>query len=161
MAGSTISVHPVECASGETPVCQDYRCVSCASDFDCTEAANPLCDEPTFACVPGYSSCVGDDPAEITREVDDQPAAERFAGQPRTSATGVDWQMVFRSISYHSYDIADRSWSHHAQRPQLIDTGIARIKLREYVVAADVALHEAAQVFLERQGGAKPGAKPS
>lgn len=72
----TLEVYRAECeiasACGDpTPVCQDYRCVGCASDFDCTEATNPLCDEPTFACVAGYNSCVGDDAAEVG---DDGPA---------------------------------------------------------------------------------------
>lgn len=76
VADFTLEVYEAECETsdtcgGETPVCQDGRCVGCASDFDCTDPATPLCDEPTFTCVPGAALCSGDDGAE---NGDDGPA---------------------------------------------------------------------------------------
>jgi len=76
----TLEVYASQCESqgacgDDTPICQDYRCVGCGSDFDCTDPALPLCDEPTYACVPGYTSCVGDDVGETG---DDGPAGAQI-----------------------------------------------------------------------------------
>jgi hypothetical protein len=67
------------CTAGETPVCQDFRCVGCSNDFDCTDDGRPLCDEPTFTCVPGYSQCAGDDLAAEAGG-DDGPAGATALG---------------------------------------------------------------------------------
>lgn len=74
--GFTLQVYTADCdtsasCGGRTPVCQDHRCVGCATDFDCTDPAFPVCDQPTFACVAGPSGCIGDDAAE---DGDDGPA---------------------------------------------------------------------------------------
>ncbi len=72
----TLEVYAVACQASATcggvaPVCQDFRCVGCASDFDCGSADVPLCDEPAHTCVAGYGACTGDDAAESG---DDGPA---------------------------------------------------------------------------------------
>jgi hypothetical protein len=64
-----LEVYPLGCqdsteCGGSTPVCQDFRCVGCANDFDCTDPSAPLCDEPTFTCVEGLAGCTSDDSAE-------------------------------------------------------------------------------------------------
>ncbi|MCX5746869.1 MAG: PPC domain-containing protein [Proteobacteria bacterium] len=56
---------------GATPRCLDYRCVECASSFDCTTGASSRCDAATNTCQPGIDSCVGDD----AREPDDDGPA--------------------------------------------------------------------------------------
>lgn len=72
----TLEVYQAECETSDScaapkPVCDDGRCVGCTSDFDCFDPATPLCDEPTFTCVPGAALCSGDDGAE---NGDDGPA---------------------------------------------------------------------------------------
>lgn len=89
--GFTLEVYESVCESsslctGDTPVCQDFRCVGCGSDFDCSDAGSPLCDEPTFTCVAGYSSCIGDDAAEVG---DDGPAGATLLGAGQLIAANI------------------------------------------------------------------------
>ena len=92
---------------------------------------------------------VGHDAAEVAREIDDQPAAERLAGQAGAGAAGVDRQMILGRVADRGDHVVDRPRPHDAQRPQLVDAGVAGVELREEVVAADVALQQAAQVFFD------------
>lgn len=78
-SGFTVELYAQECETAaacgdDTPVCQDWRCVGCASDFDCTDPALPLCDEDAATCEPGVGLCVGDDAGE---NGDDGPAGAR------------------------------------------------------------------------------------
>lgn len=75
-ASFTLSVYQAACTgddecSGDTPFCHQLQCVACATDFDCTDPADPVCIDTTNTCGPGYSICVDDDPAE---NGDDGPA---------------------------------------------------------------------------------------
>jgi hypothetical protein len=60
----------------------------------------------------------------------------------------VNWQVVFRRVANRCHDVIDRARPDDPQRPQLVNARIARVQLSENVVAADVALQHAAQVFL-------------
>jgi hypothetical protein len=53
----------LECGGG-TPVCDQGRCVECATSFDCTDAAKPSCETTTHACAAGIDACLSDDPGE-------------------------------------------------------------------------------------------------
>lgn len=109
----TLEVYAVSCQAsvtcgGVTPVCQDFRCVGCASDFDCDDAAAPLCDEPSHVCEAGYNTCVGDDGGEsgddgpagattlvpgapISHAICNAPAAERDFYTFHVSTPGEHW----------------------------------------------------------------------
>ena len=77
------------------------------------------------------------------------PAAERLAGQAGAGAAGMDRNVVLGRVPDRGDDVVQRSRPHDAQRPNLVDAGVGRVELREEVVAADVALQQAAQVFLD------------
>jgi hypothetical protein len=96
-----------ECG-GTTPICQDYRCSGCASDFDCTDPALPLCDEASYTCVSGTAACIGDDVHEngddgpagatlltpgtpIGGQICDSPSGERDFYRFHVSTPGENW----------------------------------------------------------------------
>lgn len=65
----TLDVYAQQCTtaaqcSGATPVCDDGRCVQCATSFDCTNAAAPRCDTTTKTCTQGTDQCLTDDTGE-------------------------------------------------------------------------------------------------
>ena len=57
--------------------------------------------------------------------------------------------MILGRVADGGDDVVERPRPHDAQRPQLVDARVARVELRENVVAADVALQQAAQVFFD------------
>jgi hypothetical protein len=76
-----------QCGAG-SPVCLNGKCVQCASSFDCTDAAAPVCDKTTAACVASTDQCTSDDAVE---PADDGPAGARTLvpnGSGAASATG-------------------------------------------------------------------------
>jgi hypothetical protein len=61
----TLDVYPEQCqdnsqCGGNTPVCFEGRCVGCTSSFECTNAAAPVCNTATQACVVGADMCTTD-----------------------------------------------------------------------------------------------------
>ena len=87
------------------------------------------------------------DAAKVSREIDHQPAAERLAGQPGAGPAGMNREMVFGGVPHGGDDVLDVARPHDAQRPQLVDARVAGVELREQVVAANFALHEAAKIL--------------
>ena len=86
----TLRVLEVECddaaqCAAPTPVCSDFECVECATSFDCTSAASPVCD-PTGACVAGPAECTGDDAGDDGGG-DDGPAGARLLATPTVTPT--------------------------------------------------------------------------
>ena len=74
----SLEVYAAECntpssCGGNDAHCINFRCVECEDDFDCTDAASPICDRITNACIAGYDGCIGDDP-EPPEHGDDGPA---------------------------------------------------------------------------------------
>jgi hypothetical protein len=56
-------------------------------------------------------------------------------------------EMIFGGVANNRDYVVHRSGTHDAEGPQLVDTGVGRIELREDVVAANLASHESAQVL--------------
>ena len=89
---------------------------------------------------PHALAVVGDNPAEISREIDHQATAKRFAGETRAGTAGLNRQMVFRGVANRGDHVVDRPRTHNTERSQLVDACVAGVQLREYVVATHVAL---------------------
>ncbi|MBL8622052.1 MAG: PPC domain-containing protein [Myxococcales bacterium] len=103
----TLDVATAECiddagCTGASPRCVDYECVQCTTNFECTTAAAPVCDQATNTCVAGAGTCTGD----TIGEPDNGPAAARMltfptATTPTVTTAGVcgttngdDWYKV-------------------------------------------------------------------
>ncbi len=72
----TLDVYPQACSTSaqcaaDKPVCDSGECVECASSFDCTAAADPLCNVTDHTCGPGVDQCLSDDAGDPE---DDGPA---------------------------------------------------------------------------------------
>ena len=89
------------------------------------------------------------DAAEIAREIDDDPAAERLARQARARAARINRDIVLCRVLRPWRRRLERSRPHHAERTQLVNAGVGRIELRVEVVAADFASQHAPQVFFD------------
>ena len=75
------------------------------------------------------------------------PRPSDSPARPVPAPRAMDRQVILGRVANDRDHVVDRSRPHDAQRPQLVDAGVARVELRENVIAADVALHESAQVF--------------
>jgi hypothetical protein len=51
----------------------------------------------------------------------------------------MDGDLVFRRVLDRGGDVGGRAGEDHAERPDLIEAGVAGVKLQEDVIAADVA----------------------
>ena len=56
--------------------------------------------------------------------------------------------LSFRGVLQAGHDIGRISRANYAERPDLVQAGVAGVKLNEYVVATDIARHEPAQIVL-------------
>lgn len=91
----TVDVYEHACDQSFTcglasPVCLDYRCVECASGFDCTTGEASRCDASTNRCVAGTDQCTTDDAME--------PANDGPAGAPLLVPDGTGVAAVAGSI---------------------------------------------------------------
>ena len=89
-----------------------------------------------------------DDAPHVAGEIDDQSAAQRFAGQPAAGAAGMYRQPILGGVFYDSSDVGRIAWPHHRQRRQLINAGIAGEKLEKNFVAPHIAGDQTAQIVL-------------
>jgi len=87
--------------------------------------------------------------AHVAREIDDQARPKRFAGEPGPRAAGMERNLICRGILYRGHDVGGMPRPHDAERPHLMDAGVAGIHLREQVIAKDLAGDEAAKVVLD------------
>jgi len=145
-----IEVYPLGCeqsatCGGTTPVCQDYRCVGCANDFDCTDPSAPLCDAPSYTCLPGLSGCTGDDAGENgddgpagaqlltpdtlhAAQICDNPRAEHDFYRFHVDANGEEWTITMNwgtsvdldlTVYDASGELVGMSWYDQPERIQL------------------------------------------
>ena len=68
----------------------------------------------------------------------------------------MDRDAIFVGVTQTSGDIGRAAWADHAQRLDLIQTGVAGIELQKDVVAAHFAGHQPAEVFLNSRGAVRP-----
>jgi hypothetical protein len=94
-----LELYEVECDDGDlarcgggTPLCDDFRCVSCTTSFDCSSDLAPVCDTATGSCRAGTGNCIGDDLAP-RENGDDGPAGatslEPGLGETRTTTGAI------------------------------------------------------------------------
>ena len=80
-------------------------------------------------------------------EIDHDPRPQRFAGQARARAAGVNRVAVLAGIAYCGHHVVGRTRPDHRQGTQLVQAGVIGVHLGEEVVAAHVAFEESPQIL--------------
>jgi hypothetical protein len=86
--------------------------------------------------------------AHEMREVNDQARPQRFAGESRSRAAGVNGNAVVGGIANRSDHVGRVSRTDHAERANFVKAGIRRVQLHMGVVAEDFPMQQAAKVSL-------------
>lgn len=112
----SLDVYEAECSSddectGDSGRCVDARCVECSTSYDCTNAATPICDGRTNACVGGDDTCSDDDDSEGFNDgpagaTDLTPAAG--VGQSASSSSAI-CNNPSTELDFFSFDVASAS----------------------------------------------------
>jgi hypothetical protein len=119
------------------------------------EASAVLCKPGVQACMHDaglHADRVGadrDNCAEVAAQVDHQPGAERFAGQPGPRAARDQRNLVFAGVADQGAHVILVAGRNHAGGGNLEDAGVGAVQRAGEVVEPDLPLEEAAQVVAE------------
>ena len=93
--------------TSDTPACVDGACVECATSFDCTNAAKPVCNSATHACIAApATACTSDD---ASAPADDGPAGAQLIVLDQFGSRAINGQICSAPLGqadYLAFDVA-------------------------------------------------------
>lgn len=123
-ASWTLDVYAQACTSdaqcsGETPACDDGRCVECVNSFDCEDPSAPRCDSPSDTCKPGTDACLTDDSGEPSNDGPAGASVLALDGSGAATQNGLICSMPASEADYIAFDVGalgdtwdiDLAWS--------------------------------------------------